>query len=229
MTTTTNLQNGIEDAGDDILGDLDPEDRARLVVEHAAAGDFDLVERLTETAPTYEYKATDLAFRDCLDTYHTLSLFALWRLERRAWRFMYERAQGLLAEANYDRFPDAEWTTEPTPDNEFHEAGAKRAAVRFLATHRAWERFVDEEIGVSLRAFLEHGARTSDTSAAEIIEIAATIITGDHLDEGSVTGWADTTVTHNGDEVGVDELADRKLDWIRGGVAPARHGGATRR
>jgi hypothetical protein len=228
MTTTTNLQNGIEDAGDDILGDLGPEDRARLVVEHAAAGNLDLVERLTETAPVHEYKATDLAFHECLNTYHTLSLFALWRLERGAWRFMYERAQGLLAEANYDRFPEAEWTTEPTPDNEFHEGRAKQAAVRFLATRRAWERFADEEIDVSLRAFLDHGARTSDTSAAEIIETAATTITGDHLDEGAVTGWADTTVRHNGDEVDVDELADRKLDWIRGGVAPARYGGATR-
>lgn len=228
MTTTTNLENGIEDAGDDILGDLAPEDRARLVLKHAAAGDFDLVKRLTETAPTREYKAADLAFNDVLTTYHTLSLFALWRLDRAAWRFFYERAQGALDEANYDRFPDAEWTTEPTPDNEFHEAGAMRAAVRFLATYRAWERFAEGEIGTSLTEFLNHAASAPDDSAAGTIETAATIITGDHLNGESVTGWADTTVTHNGDEVGVDELADRKLDWIREGVAPARYGGATR-
>ena len=43
---------------------LDPDERFRLVLEAAARGDEEEIERLRDTCPRAEYKASDIAYSD---------------------------------------------------------------------------------------------------------------------------------------------------------------------
>jgi hypothetical protein len=222
--TITNLERGLGEVSDHVLGDLDPDERATLVIRQQAAGNDDLVERLRETAPTKHYHATDLEFSDRLSEHTLTALYALWDLETSVWRFLYERAAGQVEEANYRAYPDSEWTTAPAPENGYHELDAINEAVRFLGLYRGWKRYATEEVGVPLAEFLRFPLIVDGRASVDRIEAAVKLVDGtleaEFLDEDQEpVGWVgDETVTVNGEDLTADELADVKYQNIVAGV-----------
>lgn len=222
--TTANFERGLEEVGDRVLGNLAADERAELVIKQRAAGNDDLLDRLHETAPVKEYQAVDLDFTEALARHTVTALYALWELETGVWRFLYERSHGHVEEANYEMYPDAEWTTEPAPENGFHELDAIKEAVRFLGSYRAWERYATEDVGVSLAEFLSFPLITEGRASVDRIEAMVQLVDGslesEFLDEDEEpVGWVgDETVTVNGEELTADEVAEVKYQNIRTGV-----------
>ena len=56
------LENEIDELSDEILGDLEPDQRLQLVLSAQANGNEQRIDRLVETCPQYKYMATDRAF-----------------------------------------------------------------------------------------------------------------------------------------------------------------------
>jgi len=81
MTSIDDLRDDVKSIGDKQLGDLDPEDRLRVFIKEAAEGREERLEWLTETAPTKQYEATDLAYTDGIKRYSFLSLQARHELQ----------------------------------------------------------------------------------------------------------------------------------------------------
>lgn len=217
MKATSDIESDIEDLKEDVLPGLPSDERARAVVQFRAADQADVVEALYETAPTKSYEATDLDFRAALREYTTEALYALWELETGVWRFLYERVSGQLRAANYDRYPDAEWTEEPAPENGFHERAAGEAAAEFLADYRAWERYAIVDVGVTLSEFLRFPLEEAGAHRVELVEQIADLVTGDidGIEGEDGVGWAESTgVTVDGEECDVDTLAEWKYEQI---------------
>jgi hypothetical protein len=217
MTTTTSIENDLEDVSEDVLGGLDSDDRATLAVKQAAAGNYSLVERLKETAPTKKYKATDLEFSDLVTDHMLTALYALYELETSVWRFFYERANGELQEANYERYPDAGWTSEPAGH---HERKATECAVILSGNHLAWTRYAEEDVGVSLTEFLAHPLTADAEPRIERITHTAALVDGQILaedldDADDVLGWVTgETIYHENEKMTVEEYASWKYDQI---------------
>jgi len=76
MTSINDLKYDVQSAQENVLGKLDAEERLRLFIEKAAVDDDERIQRLTETAPTKEYEATDLEYVDGMKELTTLSLLA---------------------------------------------------------------------------------------------------------------------------------------------------------
>ena len=81
MTSIDDLRNDVKNIGDKQLGDLDAEERLRLFIQEAAEDREERLEWLTETAPTKQYEATDLAYTDGIKRYSFLSLAARYELQ----------------------------------------------------------------------------------------------------------------------------------------------------
>lgn len=219
--STNDIERDLEEVRQSALDDLDPEERARLVIEQAADGNHEHVETLVEAAPVKTYEATDLDFRELAADHAMMALFALWELETATLRFFLEQQRGRLREANYDRFPDEDWTTEPSPENEFHEQGAMRAGARLSAAHLAWTRYAEEEAGVSLAEFLAYPFNGALSSKIAVIEQAAAVADGSFFEEemddaDDLGGWAVETITTDDGEFTVEDLAARKYDVLTG-------------
>lgn len=58
------LKNEIDERNNEILGDLEPDQRLQLFLEAQADGNEQWTDRLIETCPQYDYTATDYAFTD---------------------------------------------------------------------------------------------------------------------------------------------------------------------
>lgn len=223
MTSTTDIHRDVDDLSEEVLGNLSPDERARLGVRLRAAGKAELLRTLRNTAPTKTYEVSPEL--DFLEEEHRLraeALYALWELETGVWRFFYERAMGQLREANYHRFPDEDWTETPTPENGFHEEDAQIEAVMFLADYRAWERYATEHIGVSLREFLLHALKP-EAGAAHVdrIEFVAELADGRYPD-GDVGGLATDASFMETEEDIVEHLTGEKYREIVSGVQEER-------
>lgn len=222
MTSAHDIERDLEDLSEDVLGDLDPDERAALAIELAAAGDFEKAERVKHAAPVKTYHARDLDFSDRLTDNVVMALYAMWELEKRASQFFYERARGQLDEVHYEQYPDAEWTEAPTEENGFHEQRAMDAAAAFLGSYLAWERYAAEDVGVALETFLSHPFGGTVTSDVSVYTLTASIADGSHFDdELEIDGWADGgTVTVEGEELTAEELAEAKYQSITSDEGP---------
>lgn len=216
MTSTTDIEQDLEDLGADVLEDLDPDERATLAVKLAAAGGFDQVEVVKQAAPMKSYEARDLTFSDKLTDNIVMALYAMWELETGVWRFFYERARGQLEESNYRQYPDEEWTTEPSPDNGFHEQPAMDAAAGFFGNYLAWERYAEKQVGVSLETFLSHPFTGGAGPKVSVIVFTAKLVTGRGLEEAeSDNSWAaEGTVTVDGKALAAEDLAEVKYQQL---------------
>lgn len=224
MTSTNDIRRDLDDIGEVVLGDLDTDERARLAVQLRAAGEYDRLQQLKEAAPTKSYNVTPgLEYLDRERELRAEALYALWELERGVWQFFYEWTSGQLREADYERFPDADWTEAPSQENGFHEHGAMQRAALFLANYRAWKRYATEDVGVSLREFLLHPL-DPDAGAAHVdrIEFMAKLADGRALDDDDVGGWATETTFVEEPEQFVEDLTEQKYQDITAGAEEAR-------
>jgi len=74
MKGLTDFKRDVKDVQDNVLGDLDPEERTRMFLKAAAAGQDERVEMLRDSAPRYEYETRDLEF-----TYGAIEAYSLSR------------------------------------------------------------------------------------------------------------------------------------------------------
>jgi hypothetical protein len=81
MTSIDDLQHDLKGVSDGVLSDLDTEERLRVFIQEAAEDREERIEWLTETAPTKQYEATDLAYTDGIKRYSFLSLQARHELQ----------------------------------------------------------------------------------------------------------------------------------------------------
>lgn len=225
MTDHSDIEREVADLGESVLEDLDPEQRAQLVIELTAAGDFEKTETVKEAAPVKTYRTRDLAFHDALSDNVIMALYAMYELDSAAWRFHLERVQGELDAAHYELYPDADWTEEPTEANGFHEQAAKDAAAEFLGTYLAWERYSEEDVGIELETFLMHPFGGTVSAAVSSITFLACIADGslfaEEREDANPEGWADGgTVTVDGEELTAQELAHLKYNRITSEEAP---------
>lgn len=82
MTSINDLHHDIKNVSDKVLGDLGTEERIRIFEEAAAEGQEDRLEQLADTAPKYEYTATDLEYLDGIKKVGAVSLQARYELQR---------------------------------------------------------------------------------------------------------------------------------------------------
>jgi len=64
MTSIDDLKHDLKGVSDNVLGDLDTEERLRLFIQEAAEDREERLKWLFETAPVYEYTAPDLEYTD---------------------------------------------------------------------------------------------------------------------------------------------------------------------
>lgn len=210
MTSTNDIEQELENLSESVLENLDPDERAALAVELAAAGEFEKVDAVKEAAPMKSYKARDLAFSDRLTDHVVMALYAMWELESGVWKFFYEKTQGSLEEANYDRFPDEDWTEAPSEENGYHEQAANDAAANFLGDYLAWEQYADKDVGVPLEKFLAHPFGDDIFQKVSTITFTATLAQGGLHDE-ELPGWAeDGDIIVDGEPVSLKEYAKWK-------------------
>ena len=81
MTSIDDLKHDLKGVSDTVLTDLDTEERLRLFIKEAAEGREERIEWLTETAPTKQYEATDLAYTDGIKRYSFTSMWAKYELQ----------------------------------------------------------------------------------------------------------------------------------------------------
>lgn len=81
MTSIDDLKHDLKGVSDGVLSDLDTEERLRVFIQEAAEDREERIEWLTETAPTKQYEATDLAYTDGIKRYSFLSLQARHELQ----------------------------------------------------------------------------------------------------------------------------------------------------
>jgi hypothetical protein len=62
MKRIDDLKHDVQDISDNVLGDLDTEERIRTFVRETAEGNEERLEQLTDTAPTREYTTPDLEY-----------------------------------------------------------------------------------------------------------------------------------------------------------------------
>ena len=58
MTSIDDLKHDLKGVSNNVLGDLDTEERLRVFIQEAAEDREERIEWLTETAPTKQYEAT---------------------------------------------------------------------------------------------------------------------------------------------------------------------------
>ncbi|MDL0123518.1 hypothetical protein [Halobacterium salinarum] len=82
MKRLTELQHDVKNVQDNVLGDLDADDRVRMFLKAAAEGQEDRIEMLRDSAPRYEYETRDLEFTHGAIEAFSLSSMANAELER---------------------------------------------------------------------------------------------------------------------------------------------------
>ena len=76
MTSIDDLKHDLKGVSDGVLSDLDTEERLRVFIQEAAEGREERIEWLADTAPRYEYTATDLEYTNGTLKVSMLSLMA---------------------------------------------------------------------------------------------------------------------------------------------------------
>jgi hypothetical protein len=82
MTSIDDLKHDVRSVGDKQLGDLSAEERIRYFVKEAAEDREERLEWLTDTAPEYQYTATDLEYLDGIKQVGFLSMAARCELQQ---------------------------------------------------------------------------------------------------------------------------------------------------
>jgi hypothetical protein len=82
MKGLTDLQHDVKNVQDNVLGDLDADERVRMFLKAAAGGQDERVEMLRDSAPRYEYETRDLEFTYGAIEAYNLSMAANASLER---------------------------------------------------------------------------------------------------------------------------------------------------
>jgi len=82
MKRLNDLKHDVKNVQDNVLGDLDAEERVRMFLKAAAEGQDDRIEMLRDSAPRYEYETRDLEFTHGAIEAYTLSRMANASLER---------------------------------------------------------------------------------------------------------------------------------------------------
>lgn len=82
MTSIDDLKDDLRNVGDIQLGNLSTEDRLRYFVKEAAEDQEDRLKWLTDTAPKYQYTATDLEYTDGVKKIGFLSIAARHELQQ---------------------------------------------------------------------------------------------------------------------------------------------------
>lgn len=76
MTSIDDLKHDLKGVSDGVLGDLDTEERLRVFIKEAAEDREERIEWLRDTAPRYEYTATDLEYTNGTLKVSMMSLMA---------------------------------------------------------------------------------------------------------------------------------------------------------
>jgi len=82
MTRITDLHQDLKNVQDNVLGDLDADERVRMFLKAAAEDREDRIEMLRDSVPRYEYEMPDLAFTEGTKEVYILSMLANHALER---------------------------------------------------------------------------------------------------------------------------------------------------
>ncbi|SDK19987.1 hypothetical protein SAMN05216226_1412 [Halovenus aranensis] len=98
MKRLTDLRHDVKNVQDNVLGDLDVDERVRMFLKAAAEGKEDRIEMLRDSAPRYEYETRDLEFTYGAIEGYSLSSAANAELERLyTAMMMYETARNMHA------------------------------------------------------------------------------------------------------------------------------------
>ena len=81
MKRIDDLKHDVQDVSENVLGNLDTEERLRVFARKAAEGDNEFLEQLDNTAPEYEYTSPDLKYLNGVRKLGTLSLQARYTLQ----------------------------------------------------------------------------------------------------------------------------------------------------
>lgn len=82
MKRLTDLRHDVKNVQDNVLGDLDADERVRMFLKAAAGDQDERIEMLRDSAPRYEYETRDLEFTHGAIEAYTLSRTANASLER---------------------------------------------------------------------------------------------------------------------------------------------------
>jgi len=83
MTGIDDLERDVQDISNNVLGDLSTEERIRMFAREAANDNDERLEQLADTAPKYEYTATDLEYLNGIKKLGAVSLQARHALQSR--------------------------------------------------------------------------------------------------------------------------------------------------
>ncbi|SDY98128.1 hypothetical protein SAMN05216564_1234 [Halopenitus persicus] len=134
MKRLTDLQHDVKNVQDNVLGDLDADDRVRMFLKAAAGDQDDRIEMLRDSAPRYEYETRDLEFTHGAIEAFSLSSMANAELERLyTAMMMYETARNMhvavvllneaLEQLSQGHFTVDEYGNADTPASWPHDYG----------------------------------------------------------------------------------------------------------
>jgi len=200
MTSKRGVEAELDKLSDDVLPSLPSEYRLKMTMEAWASGDEETHERLKDTAPMKEYRVTDPEFSDALNASLVLSLKAWFDLQTGRWRFLYEKRDADYKQLLHQEHGDEwDWVEEPPEDDLFFEKSAMKAAAHFLKDYLAYDRFAEEELGVSLETFL--GVAFPD-APVDPIENVAQLADGRMFDDHEYKENPDGVPDYDPDEAG---------------------------
>ncbi|WP_134670247.1 hypothetical protein [Halorussus marinus] len=205
--TKRRVENELDELSDEILRELSPDERLPLVLTAAADGKDDWLDRLNETCPRYTYTKRDVRYTNRTRLAFILARKAVYDLHTTwllfEWLYSHHMQMTVIAlcteldPENVDRLDDSEG----------RDPGA---LLRHLyATYHGYERFADEDLGVSLETWLSIHPEGEGiaTAVAEVLEERAGLLS---VAEEDVTPQSETDDSE--ERVPVDELADL---WYR--------------
>ncbi|WP_336361923.1 hypothetical protein [Halalkalicoccus salilacus] len=164
------LGDDIDELSDDLLRDLEPEQRFQLHLRAQADGKEQWIDRLVETCPRYKYTATDHAFTDRVQLAQRLAQQAVYDLHTTYLHYEYLQQQQRYTWAlDYER-------DEEVSDEELDRAAERADEIResfaeLYTSYHAHRRFATEILDVDPKIWL-----ASHPEGSTVFEIVADVI-----------------------------------------------------
>ena len=218
---TRSLANELNDIARDELVGLTPTDRLHLVLKATAASDDDALNQLTNTIPTYSYKAGDLDYRRLVTNSMLVSLQAERDLLRSWLEFQWQDTmltKHLLADMLARTFVNGELAIDEPADLRERETpedvaeGLDRLEETLIDTaadlyidYHAYQAFAREHLGISLETLLAH-----DSQHTHIVEFVKETL--DRCEEEGMLARANEWLADIAADVEAEAKADPDLD-----------------
>lgn len=219
MTSKRSIESELSDLSDQVLGDLEANERVRLIIKADAAGNDDRVERLVESCPTAEYRRPDHRYTNRALVAHNEAQNAMYNL-RTTWLEL-QWVQSQLTHIGmmdlFDLYP-TDIVEDPPDGIDFPDAEERLARFRrrengLLVTlfihYHVYQRFAEDCIGVKFTEFLEFAAIDWDVDA-----IKETL----SMHEATIQEIDEEAIDHSGDDVSIEDIVDEEYgqlaqDW----------------